>query len=199
MKNQSINPLDDITPGSVDLGSISTLIQDYDENMERKLIIEQELAEINERNRIITEDKIPSMMEGFNLLSLSLGDGTRISVKSYVSASIPSQGSIDKEKDPGKRSVMKEIRNRQFSWLRDNNGEDIIKNRVEMEFGRNEDGKCNEVIEDLHDKGILYKRTTGVHYKVLNGFIGDLMEEGKSVDMQLFNVSIGKRATIKRG
>ena len=83
--------------------------------------------------------------------------------------------------------------------MRANNAGDLIKNGVEVQFGRDEDKACNDFTKSLRDDNRLYKRSVGVHYSTLNNLIKERLSEGKDVPHDLFKIYTGRKAKLTGG
>tara|TARA_R100000306_G_C4370131_1_gene139563 strand:- start:948 stop:1541 length:594 start_codon:yes stop_codon:yes gene_type:complete len=196
--SKKIDLLEDVEALSVDLGAISESVNKA-RKLENEIVgLEELIAQKKGELRVLAEESLPDLMQQFNIRQLTLADGTKIEVKLFISASIPSQGSIDKAKDDNQREALQLLQSQCFSWLRENGGEDLIKNNVEVRFGRDEDDACNKFTKNLQKSNVLYKRKVEVHPQSLNGFFKERLGEGKEVPMEMFRVFTGRRALIRR-
>jgi hypothetical protein len=110
----------------------------------------------------LAEQDLPDLMQELNIKDFTLSNGSKVQVDDFISATVPSAGAIDRAK--GDDRVNMEIRQQHcFDWLRSNGAGDLIKNNVEVQFGRNEDDACDEFAIELSSRAINYKRSVGVH------------------------------------
>ena len=112
---QQVNEIDNVQSLSnyvLQLQSLEDEVKVLEENLKRK----KEAADK------ISEEVIPEIMENMKLKTLKLQDGSAIEVKEIYGASIP-------------------VANREsaYTWLRDNDLGDLIKNEMTVSFGRGED------------------------------------------------------------
>ena len=79
------------------------------------------LKTLKAQKQNISFEQIPEVMDEMGIDRLDV-DGATVSLKSFVSASIP----VDKKDEA-------------YAWLRENGYDDIIKNDITLSFGRGED------------------------------------------------------------
>jgi hypothetical protein len=193
----SINLLDDVAPASNELGAIADMAQQmYD--LQTEIIQDKESLKQKEQDlKKLAEQNLPDLMQELNIKDFTLNNGAKIKVDDIVSASIPSTGSI--ERADGHERMELEMRQQQcFDWLRANGGGELIKNNVEVQFGRSEDDECNDFTDELRSRKLFYKRAVGVHPAQLNAFVKERISDGKSIPHDLFKTYTGRRAKIRR-
>ena len=163
----SINLLDDVAPASNELGAIADMAQQMYDLQTEIIQAEESLKRKKQDLTKLAEQSLPDLMQELNIKDFTLNNGAKIKVEDIVSASIPSAGSIERAK--GTERIELQVRQDQcFDWLRANNGGDLIKNNVEVQFGRQEDNEC------------------------------DQFAKGKSIPHDLFKVYTGRKAKIRR-
>ena len=189
-----IDLLEDVAPASNELGAIADLAQRmFDlENEINKL--EESLKQKKQDLKMLAEQDLPDLMQELNIKDFTLNNGAKVEVKDVIQGSVPSQGAIDRIKDEYEKEAMRILQQQCFDWLRDNGLGDLIKSNVEVQFGRNEDDKCNAFTEELREK----KLAVGVHPASLNATLRERLSEGKDVPIEMFRVYMGRRANIRR-
>lgn len=75
------------------------------------------------------------MMTGLGIKKFTLGDGSEITIKDVVQASLPSRGAILKAQGD-ERDALIDRNHRALDWMRANGGEAIIKNNISVDFGK---------------------------------------------------------------
>ena len=145
-----------------------------------------ELQEDNLKNTkkefdYLSGEVIPTMMAEMGLSHLKLMDGSSVDVKPNYSASIS-------------------IANREkaFNWLRDNGLGDIIKNEILVSFGRNEDNKAADYAALAEERGYQPTQKLKVEPMTLKALVRERIENGKDMPVELFNIFVGNKTTIKR-
>ena len=177
----------------MDLEALSTVVVDTEaakgiaeecnkliETQKEVANMEEQLKKLKETERNLSEQSIPNLMREAGIKELKLDDGTAISVKPYYSASI----SKAKEKEA-------------FEWMRQNGFGDLIKNKVELQFGKAEDELANQLVEELISKGHNVSQKMKIEPMTLKAFIREQIEEGHEVPADLLGVYVGNKTTIK--
>ena len=193
-----IDLLEDVAPSSDnEIGAIadmaSRMLDLQDEINRTEELLKKQKQDLTK----LAEQDLPDLMQELNIKDFTLSNGAKVQVDDFISGTVPSAGAIDRAK--GDDRVNMEIRQQHcFDWLRGNGAGDLIKNNVEVQFGRNEDDVCDEFAVELNSRAINYKRSVGVHPSTLNSFIKERMSEGKEVPHDLFKIYTGRRAKIRR-
>ena len=144
--------------------------------------LEQKLKAEKKALLKMTDEDLPTMLAEIGLTSMSLDDGSQISVK-------PTYGA----------SILLENKPKAYDWLRDNGYDDIIKNTVACTFGRGEDDKASAFKAFAEKEGYFAEQETGIHHSTLRAFVKERVENGDDFPMELFGAYVGQRAVIKRG
>ena len=193
-----IDLLEDVAPASNELGAMTDMAQ-------RMYDLQNEITQLEEtlksKTQVLTklaENDIPDLMQELNMKKFTLINGSEISIEDFLSASVPSQGAIDRAKELDQKAELKVRQQQCFNWLRANDGAHLIKSNVEVQFGREEDEKCNEFAKELDDKKLFYRRAIGVHSGSLKTYLNKRIEAGKDVDHELFRIYSGRKANIRR-
>lgn len=136
-----------------------------------------------EKNALLkmTDEDLPTMLAELGLSSMTLDDGSNVTVKQTYGASIR----IDDKPQA-------------FEWLRDNGYDDIIKNQVLCVFGRGEDDQASAFQALAIQQGLAPEQKTDIHPQTLRAFIKERVENGDDFPMELFGAWVGQRAVIKR-
>ena len=173
----SINLLDDVAPASNELGAITDMAQQmYD--LQTEIIQDEESLKRKKQDLTkLAEQDLPDLMQELNIKDFTLNNGAKVKVD---------------------RMEMEIRQQHCFDWLRENNAGDLIKNNVEVQFGRTEDKECDIFAKELRDRKLFYKRAIGVHPAQLTAFIKEMLSEGKSIPHDLFKIYTGRRAKIRR-
>jgi len=193
-----IDLLEDVAPASNELGAIADMAQKMFDLENEINLLEESLKAKKQDLKMLAEQDLPDLMQELNIKDFTLNNGSKIEVKDVIQASVPSQGAIDRAKDPEVKEELKILQQQCFGWLRENGLGDLIKSNVEVQFGRNEDDACNAFTEELREKKLYYKRAVGVHPASLNATLKERLSEGKDVPIEMFRVYMGRRANIRR-
>ena len=140
---------------------------------------------------------LPDMMVGLGVKEFSLQDGSKITIKDIVQASLPSQGAILKAQGD-ERDALVDRKHRALEWMRAHGGEAIIKNNVSVDFGKGQDAVADKLVGFLKEIGVEYDRSTNVHAASLTAYIKEKIANGADVPFDLFGVYTGFKAVLKQ-
>lgn len=169
------------TPSAKELQEIASLAsQQLD--LERKLTEANLVVEsITKRLREVAEIALPEAMRSVGLKAFTLDNGAKLSIKDELYC-----------------SVRKDSESLAYAWLRDNGFGDLIKNKIEVGFGRGDEDKAAHLIDVLEREGFAgYDQKTGVHPATLKAFAKEQLGEGRPLPDTLFSVAQVRRAVIK--
>jgi hypothetical protein len=143
--------------------------------------LEQKLKAEKKALLKMTDEDLPTMLAEIGLTSMSLDDGSQISVK-------PTYGA----------SILVDNKPKAFDWLRENGHDDIIKNTITCSFGRGEDDQASAFKAIAEKEGYAPEQKTDIHSQTLRSFVKERVENGDDFPMELFGAYVGQRAIIKR-
>jgi hypothetical protein len=150
--------------------------------------LETYLSEKNIQLKKVAEDEIPNLFQELGIQEFKLQDGSKVTVKPYYAASISA-----------------EKQDAAFTWLRENGLDDVIKHNITVAYGRGEDKECDKLKATLAELNVNYIEKAGVHPQTLKALVkeqievmSNRLEEGVKFPMELFNVFIGNKTTIKK-
>ena len=129
----------------------------------------------------ISGEIIPTMLSEMGLSQLKLADGSSVDVRPFYSATISAQN-----------------KDRAYNWLRTNGLGDIIKNEISVSFGRNEDNKAAGYADFARGQGFQPTQKLKVEPMTLKALVRERIEAGKEMPMEIFNIFVGNKTTIKR-
>jgi hypothetical protein len=159
---------------------LSTLVREL-RNVEDQITeAEEHVKELKWQQKALSFETIPAVMDEMGVERVDV-DGLTVSRKMIVHASIP----LDRKEEA-------------FTWLRDNNLDDIIKNDVTCSFGKGEDNVAGDVVGILQERGFDPKTKTHVHASTLKAFVKERVTDGKAIDLDMFGAYINNAAQIKR-
>jgi hypothetical protein len=127
----------------------------------------------------ILMERIPDIMEELALTDFGMADGSKITVKKDVKAS------ISEERKPAA-----------FAWLRANDFDGIIKTNVSAAFGKGEAELAEKARDALTAAGFSATMADSVHYQTLKAFVKEQLEAGTKIPMETFGVFEFKIAKI---
>lgn len=172
---QAIAVQDNSLAAVAELGKQAILLEKDIEDLEAVL------TEKKEALRNLTDERIPDALREIGMKSFEMADGSEIEVKPFYSASIP----VDR-------------RGEAYEWLRAHGYDDIIKNTVSVQFGRNEDSAAGELINVIRKQGLLPEQAEKIESQTLKAWVREMVEQGTEFPTELFGAYSGFKAKIKR-
>ena len=142
---------------------------------------EESINKLKEQARILSQVEIPIMMQEMHITKLKLKDGESVEVKPFYSA-----------------SIVPEVQEQAFTWLRNNGLGDIIKNDITVTFGRGEDNKAASYAELARGNGFEPIQKIGVNPMTLKALVRERLESGQDVPADLFKPFEGNQTKITR-
>ena len=142
---------------------------------------EESVAKLKEKAKTLSQFEIPVMMEEMHITKLKLKDGESVEIKKIYGASIP-----------------QENQEAAFTWLRDNDLGDIIKNDITVTFGRGEDNKASEYANLAQGQGYEPVQKIGVHPQTLKAVVRERLESGQEMPPDIFKTYAGNSTKITR-
>jgi hypothetical protein len=130
---------------------------------------EEQVTAKKEALRLIAEVAVPELMDELGMEEFTTTSGIKVKVSTKIRASISAEHQAAA-----------------FRWLRENNHEALIKREVKMQFGMGEDEIAQETIEKLD--GLPLQDKSSVHNGTLVKFITEMLEGGKPIPEELFNI-----------
>ena len=141
---------------------------------------EDNIKNLRNEERLLSENEIPNLMQQSGISSLKLTDGSSVEVKPFYAAKIP----VSKTDEA-------------FDWLSSNGYGDLIKNQVSLTFGKSQDNVANSLVEDLKSKGHNVSQKKKVEPMTLKAFVREQIQSGQKLPMDLFGVYVSNKTTIK--
>ena len=142
---------------------------------------EESISKLKEKARILSQVEIPLMMHEMHITKLKLKDGESVEVKPFYSA-----------------SIVPEVQEQAFEWLRNNGLGDIIKNDITVTFGRGEDNKAVKYTVLARGQGFEPVQKIGVHTQTLKAVVRERLEAGQEMPSDLFKTFAGNQTKITR-
>ena len=142
--------------------------------------LEDTLTERQNNYRTLTEETLPEAFAEMSLKGFTMDDGSKIEIKPFYGA-----------------SISKERKAEAFEWLRQYGHDDLIKNTVSVQFGRNEDELCARLKNLLVESGFRYDQAEKVEPQTLKAWVREQLQRGNEVPSELFGVFVGQKAGFK--
>src|SRR3990167_5203131 len=148
--------------------------------------LELMLKEAEAAARNLRETDIPELMQSIGLKELVTESGLKVKLREEVRVSFFS-------KEPEKREPA-------YAWLAANHHDGLIKNKVEMQFGKEQGELAEQVMTYLRLFGtpLNVTRKKEINHMTLVAFLKEQIREGLEVPLPLFNGYIQKFAKVDR-
>lgn len=164
-----------------ELSSISQVAQKVIDIQQEISLIEAELKAKKEELRNVSEQQLPELMQGLNLVEFTTASGFKISVENFYNAYI---SEANKEKA--------------FEWLQENGHGGLIKNEISLLFGKGQDEEANALVQSLEQRGLSPNVKQGVHPQTLKAFVKEQLTQGRDIPAEPFGIYVGSRAKIEK-
>lgn len=142
---------------------------------------EESINKLKEQARILSQVEIPAMMQEMHITKLKLKDGESVEIKPFYSA-----------------SIIPEVQEQAFTWLRNNGLGDIIKNDITVTFGQGEDNKAAKYAVLARGQGFEPVQKVGVHSQTLKALFRERSESGSDLPSEFFKTFAGNQTKITR-
>jgi len=142
---------------------------------------EESVSKLKEKAKTLSQFEIPKMMEEMHITKLKLKDGESVEIKKIYGASIPPQH-----------------QEAAFTWLRNNDLGDIIKNDITVTFGQGEDNKASEYANLAQGQGFEPVQKVGVHPMTLKAVVRERLESGQEMPSDIIKTYAGNSTKITR-
>ena len=146
----------------------------------KKHLQEYELQDTKDSISALEEIDLPALMDEIGVTDLTLACGGKISCKDLI---------FTRLKDPATA----------FAWLREHQGDGIIKNEIKVTLNRGEDDRADMIKADLTTRGVAFEHKETIHASTLKAYVtetlnGDLRD---SLRREAFGVHEGRKVTFK--
>lgn len=165
------------------LTEIQQLGETLSEAKEELKDLETEAAEKKEFIRQLEEVTIPQIMDERGIQTVTLSDGSSISVGDFIQTRISAANEAAA-----------------FDWLRSTNNDGIIKNEVKISLDRGEDDRINAINRALIDMGLTYEHKQTVHPSTLKAFITEALQNpdlAETLPKEVFSVYEARKVKFK--
>ena len=154
--------IDELEEGKLD--AIARLANKAAELEAEVVEAERLLKQAQNAYREITDDQLPAALDAVGLEKFTMKDGSEISVKETYHASNP----VNRRPEA-------------YTWLRDHDFGDIVKNNVTVSFGRGEDKAAKDFVDLCDTKGYVPDQIEKVEPSTLRAWLRERVESGDPV------------------
>lgn len=184
MENTTINLEQDAAetqgPSDEQLESVSNLIQAQVQAERDVEMVEEDLKTAKKHLKNIREERLPEAMRTAGVIDFTTPD--------FLSATLS---------DVYYANIKEEDREDAFAWLKEKGHDDIIKNDVNLSFGRGEESEAAAAIKILLDSGYDPINKKHIHWQTLRAFAKEQMTKGVNLPESI-SVHVVPTTKIKR-
>jgi hypothetical protein len=166
---------------------VNDQIEEISKLATRQLKIESEIAKIENILLVakseymkLTERLIPDAMASIGITEITLENGMKLSIKSDIHA-----------------GIRKDFTDEALDWLENNGLGGIIKNEVDVKFGKGDNEKVAVLLSFCNQAGFPAKQNMSVHAGTLKATIKEQLAKGVEFPDDLFSVFNQKKSIIK--
>ncbi|MCH7997124.1 MAG: cyclase family protein [Chloroflexi bacterium] len=167
-------------PSDEQLESISALIRRQVEAEQAVESSENSLKRAKQNLKSIREERLPEAMRSAGVIDFTTPD--------FLSATL---------NDVYYANIKEEDRDDAFAWLKEEGHDDIIKNDVNLSFGRGEEEEANNTYATLVQMGLNPTTKKHIHWQTLRAFVKEQMTKGVTLPDSI-SVIIVPTTKIKR-
>lgn len=168
------------TPTNTELEEIGKLAARQKYLIEMVEDSEKNLTNLKEELRTIQEGLLPEAMLAVGISEFKLADGSKITVKDEVYASIRADYLINAVK-----------------WLDKMGLGDIVKDDVTVKFGRGDSDKAKDIVSYAQAQGYNVNEKLSVHPQTLKATVKEQMAKGVQFPDEFFSINPVQKAVIK--
>jgi len=171
------------TRGTEDvLSLLADLVDQLTDAEDQQADLEEKLKAAKEAVKLLSEVKIPNLLNERGLSEVRMADGRKVIVEEDLAASVS---------EANRKSA--------FDWLRSKNLGDIIKAQVITSFGQGEEEQAAALVEELQAKNIPVEYKEAIHASTLKAFCKEQIKaDPLNFPMKLFGVFQFKKTKIKK-
>lgn len=168
----------------IDLEKLSELSRALIAAQQEVDLAELELSLKKEQARVLREETIPAFMQELGLEKIVLSDGSALSIKQDVYASIPAAG-----------------KPAAYQWLQDNGFGGLIKTELVVNFTKEETDAAVELFKKMSADGMSVELGQDVHAQTLKAFLREQIANAAELPLDLFGARPiwTTKITAKRG
>lgn len=156
-------------PATADLGGLTRLADELAGAEAEAERLEQQLQAAKQRITDLSERQIPEMMDALGMAQFVTKSGFKIDIRRTIRASIPVSS-----------------REAAYQWLEDNGHGALIKRNIVVGFSRDQEQEAGALRNDLSERFENVREDRKVEPSTLRAFIGEQLENGVAVPLELF-------------
>ncbi len=160
-----------------DLQTLSTLAAELLTEHAKVESLELELKAAKERVRALEEERIPTAMDEVGMEAFITSEGFKLTVGDKIRC-----GELKRQEG--------------LDWLREHGHAGLIRCEVVVPFGVGQDDTARELVKELAGKELAARQEAKVLWNSLASTIGELMEKGEDVPLELLGAHIQRTTKV---
>lgn len=184
--------------GSIDNEDVETLRLKLIEAEDTFNSLELQLDEAKKHRTRLQIELLPAAMSAARKKKIEYADGSVLSLREFLEASIPSASAI-KDSAPEEQEEMVGRKIQALAWLRDNQGNPIIKNQLVIDLPKGKDNVVARITALCDELELLWVRSEAVNPMTLKSFLKEKLKAGVNIPVEIFKLVTGNKAILKRG
>ena len=144
----------------------------------------------------LAKEQLPEMMLEMKVKNVTLDSGAVVSIKEFMSASIPAETTIENA-PPEEQPRLREKRAKALAWLRKVKAGHIIKHEVKASIPKGEEALLKRVMAAMKKLKVAVTDKEAVHAGTLASFIRERKAQGADIPDGVIDIYEGREAVIK--
>jgi hypothetical protein len=166
---------------TVHIDKISDIARDQVSKKEELSQLEDDVKRVKKEYIQISQVDLPEAMQSVGMASFTLDNGSSISVKDQMRASLPKKNRV-------------EVAN----WLKDHGAGSLIKDTVVVEFQKGENSRAEELINLLVENGFSnFHEDISINTGSLKSLAKEKLAQGEDIPLELMGIFLYQESIIK--
>lgn len=137
------------------------------------------LKAAKETERVLREETLPDALSAAGLTSLTLSDGTKVSVEPFLHCSLAGA-----------------VKPKAIAWLVKSDNAGLIKNEVKVVFPKGKEKEAQQLMQRLAKAGYTPEQVQDVNTTSFKALVRELLADGQPVPLADVGVYTGREAVI---
>lgn len=144
----------------------------------------------------LAKEQLPETMLEMKVKNVTLDNGAVVSIKEFLSASIPAETTIENA-PPEEQPRLRQKREKALAWLRKVKAGHIIKHEIRASIPKGEEALLKRVMAAMKKLKVAVTDKEAVHAGTLASFIRERKAQGAAIPDGVIDIYEGREAVIK--
>lgn len=177
-------------------GALQQGVSKWKELKQRIARLTDELKATKVELQMFETDGLVAIMDSLGQKKAESSDGSKVTIASFLQGNIPSKTKINEAEDNDERDALIERRERAIMWLRANDLGSIIASNLIIELPKGSNARPM-IVEFLKANNITFTEEERVHPQTLTKSLKEVHEKGTVIPVDVFELYMGRKATVK--